>query len=461
MVPQRTKSSSRKREAAAQIKGPLLKKSNIEISSTLGHVHGIDKNNMDHAMGKNTDPPFLGSVSQRKHSHDTAEIRENIKNFFGLNLSVTTCDPKIGINESKGGQRGDSQNCGPHNFPPLNDLGVPINYMGHLMTEKSLLEETRLLQNMYLASSNYLLYLIRSERTPHQNHPNSSTEDLLFSEQEPQSKGSSPIQELYPDSDKHSDHEEEDEEHEKDENDEEDQNDESDQNEEKQEKIPEGEENERPVSPPEPRRLRSRNLRESVSTSVSSKSRSSEPKESLPDSPRKTRGINSEIPNREIPSDSDMDDETHGARSRSRKTRNRKRVNEDQNEEVSIRAFALLRGNTPAPSSPKENSEPKSVETLQNLATEPGPLPKLKRYQCPVCRKISVNKKAFLRHSKIHTRDSSIECNICHKKFASEEMLGSHIQRHTGEKPFGCPYCEKCFTVKHHLKFHLRKHRSW
>lgn len=104
-------------------------------------------------------------------------------------------------------------------------------------------------------------------------------------------------------------------------------------------------------------------------------------------------------------------------------------------------------------------------------------------YNCELCEKRFLDKRALIRHGKIHTDSLHIceickkgfkykcylkehqrthsdetpyECDVCHWKCKSSGNLNRHKRRHTGEAPYECDICHKRFKASSDRLKHMR-----
>ncbi|XP_072229617.1 uncharacterized protein [Leuresthes tenuis] len=77
-----------------------------------------------------------------------------------------------------------------------------------------------------------------------------------------------------------------------------------------------------------------------------------------------------------------------------------------------------------------------------------------KSFSRDVCGKRSRENEALSSHIRVHT----FGCEVCHKVFKRKPHLHRHMRVHTGEKPFGCRVCGNKFSRNEELKKHMRVH---
>ncbi|NXK11668.1 ZN335 protein, partial [Herpetotheres cachinnans] len=94
-----------------------------------------------------------------------------------------------------------------------------------------------------------------------------------------------------------------------------------------------------------------------------------------------------------------------------------------------------------------------------------------KPYKCEECNYTSVYKKDVIRHSTVHSRDSSslcvlslqppklnFPCPVCNRIYPMQKRLTQHMKTHSTEKPHMCDKCGKSFKKRYTFKMHLLTH---
>ena len=77
---------------------------------------------------------------------------------------------------------------------------------------------------------------------------------------------------------------------------------------------------------------------------------------------------------------------------------------------------------------------------------------------CPICG-LSLQKKSFARHVRLHGDVKPEVCPYCKKEFREKRSLEKHIRAiHEAERPFPCEHCTESFRNQIELKNHINRH---
>ena len=78
---------------------------------------------------------------------------------------------------------------------------------------------------------------------------------------------------------------------------------------------------------------------------------------------------------------------------------------------------------------------------------------------CPYCKKEFREKRSLEKHIKaIHEAERPLDCEKCPEKFRNQVELRAHITRHEKEHPFVCELCSMSFQKQDALTIHFRSH---
>jgi uncharacterized C2H2 Zn-finger protein len=104
-----------------------------------------------------------------------------------------------------------------------------------------------------------------------------------------------------------------------------------------------------------------------------------------------------------------------------------------------------------------DNQQFKNDKTLINhLLNHFGVAPKMAT--CPICN-LSLQKKSFARHVRLHGDVQPEVCPYCKKEFREKRSLDKHIRAiHEAERPFPCEHCTESFRNQIELKNHINRH---
>ena len=78
-------------------------------------------------------------------------------------------------------------------------------------------------------------------------------------------------------------------------------------------------------------------------------------------------------------------------------------------------------------------------------------------FECPLCKKLYVNKAVLKNHLKIHSNERPFACESCPKAFKDPSTLRHHTTVHTKEKKHTCTICKRAFAQPGHLKIHEKQ----
>ena len=81
-------------------------------------------------------------------------------------------------------------------------------------------------------------------------------------------------------------------------------------------------------------------------------------------------------------------------------------------------------------------------------------------YPCEHCTESFRNQIELKNHINRHLKDYPFKCDVCSMTFQKQEALTTHYRLHTGEKPFTCPYCDKKFTSEKNKRVHVLRHQG-
>ncbi|XP_046412214.1 zinc finger protein 37 homolog [Neodiprion fabricii] len=111
----------------------------------------------------------------------------------------------------------------------------------------------------------------------------------------------------------------------------------------------------------------------------------------------------------------------------------------------------------------KDNTKVKTrrvrIHTDKVLTGKSVKQPKKKeKFDCNLCQKVYVSKKALLKHTEAHLKSEIVTCNVCNKTFNNSEKLSEHMKKHNDAMDFKCEVCGMPFKERVKLNFHLRVH---
>ena len=81
-------------------------------------------------------------------------------------------------------------------------------------------------------------------------------------------------------------------------------------------------------------------------------------------------------------------------------------------------------------------------------------------YPCEHCTESFRNQIELKNHINRHLKDYPFKCDVCSMTFNKQEALTTHYRQHTGEKPFTCPICDKTFTSEKNKRVHVLRHQG-
>jgi len=81
-------------------------------------------------------------------------------------------------------------------------------------------------------------------------------------------------------------------------------------------------------------------------------------------------------------------------------------------------------------------------------------------FPCDVCPEAFRNQLELKNHMNRHMKDYPHKCDVCSMTFQKQESLTTHYRLHTGEKPFVCPICDKKFTSEKNKRVHVLRHEG-
>jgi hypothetical protein len=79
-------------------------------------------------------------------------------------------------------------------------------------------------------------------------------------------------------------------------------------------------------------------------------------------------------------------------------------------------------------------------------------------FPCDMCPEAFRNQIELKNHMNRHLKDYPYKCDVCSMTFQKQESLTTHYRLHTGEKPFACPICDKKFTSEKNKRVHVLRH---
>ena len=79
---------------------------------------------------------------------------------------------------------------------------------------------------------------------------------------------------------------------------------------------------------------------------------------------------------------------------------------------------------------------------------------------CDRCPERFRNQVELRAHITRHEKDHPFSCEICSMTFQKQDALIVHIRSHTGERPFACSMCDKTFSNEKSLKTHVLRHEG-
>ena len=81
-------------------------------------------------------------------------------------------------------------------------------------------------------------------------------------------------------------------------------------------------------------------------------------------------------------------------------------------------------------------------------------------YPCEHCTESFRNPIELKNHINRHLKDYPFKCDVCSMTFQKQEALTTHYRLHTGEKPYVCPICDKKFTSEKNKRVHVLRHQG-
>lgn len=81
-------------------------------------------------------------------------------------------------------------------------------------------------------------------------------------------------------------------------------------------------------------------------------------------------------------------------------------------------------------------------------------------YPCDHCSESFRNQIELKNHINRHMKDYPFRCDVCSMTFQKQEALSTHYRLHTGDKPYICPICEKRFTSEKNKRVHVLRHQG-
>ena len=81
-------------------------------------------------------------------------------------------------------------------------------------------------------------------------------------------------------------------------------------------------------------------------------------------------------------------------------------------------------------------------------------------FPCEHCTESFRNQIELKNHINRHLKDYPFKCDVCSMTFQKQEALTTHYRLHTGEKPFVCPICDKKFTSEKNKRVHVLRHQG-
>ena len=81
-------------------------------------------------------------------------------------------------------------------------------------------------------------------------------------------------------------------------------------------------------------------------------------------------------------------------------------------------------------------------------------------FPCEHCTESFRNQIELKAHINRHLKDYPFKCDVCSMTFQKQEALTTHYRLHTGEKPFACPICDRKFTSEKNKRVHVLRHQG-
>ena len=81
-------------------------------------------------------------------------------------------------------------------------------------------------------------------------------------------------------------------------------------------------------------------------------------------------------------------------------------------------------------------------------------------FPCDQCSEAFRNQIELKNHKTRHLKDHPFKCDTCPMSFQKQEALTTHYRLHTGEKPFACNFCDKKFTSEKNRRVHVLRHEG-
>ena len=81
-------------------------------------------------------------------------------------------------------------------------------------------------------------------------------------------------------------------------------------------------------------------------------------------------------------------------------------------------------------------------------------------FPCDQCSEAFRNTVELKAHMNRHLKDHPFKCDVCSLSFQKQEALTTHYRLHTGERPFACNICDKTFNSEKNRRIHILRHEG-
>ena len=81
-------------------------------------------------------------------------------------------------------------------------------------------------------------------------------------------------------------------------------------------------------------------------------------------------------------------------------------------------------------------------------------------FPCDQCPETFRNTAELKAHVARHSKDHPFKCDVCSLSFQKQEALTTHYRLHTGERPYACNICDKTFNSEKNRRIHVQRHEG-